>query len=228
MYYVCSGNGIFHTNNTTTPLTAGDIFFSFPGNAFEIESKDDFKYMYISFVGIRGNMILEHLNISKTNFLFHNAEAIYDLWKNGLSLSRTMTNLATEAVLLYTFAHLGNQLLPENTSKEFRHSVTVIKKYIDENYTDHDFSVEQMGKALAYNSKYISSIFKKHFGIGIVDYLNTIRIQTACDMMQQHFTSVSDVSDKCGYSDVHYFSKIFKKKMGVSPTQYINELKRKN
>ena len=40
-------------------------------------------------------------------------------------------------------------------------------------------------------------------------------------MMEQGFTSVSDIADWCGFSDGNYFSKKFKERMGVLPTQYI-------
>ena len=61
-------------------------------------------------------------------------------------------------------------------------------------------------------------------GIGIIEYINTIRIQTACTMMEQNFTSVSDIANKCGYADPQYFSRIFKQRVGVSPLAYIKKL----
>ena len=73
VYYVCSGNGIIHTPGKKTSLTKGDIFFTFPAYQFAIESKENFSYMYISFVGLRTNMIFENLKISNTNFIFHDA-----------------------------------------------------------------------------------------------------------------------------------------------------------
>ena len=71
MYYVCSGKGYIHTTGQITPLTQGDLFFTFPAASFAIESVENFTYMYISFIGLRGNMIMESLNISSNNFLFH-------------------------------------------------------------------------------------------------------------------------------------------------------------
>jgi len=43
-------------------------------------------------------------------------------------------------------------------------------------------------------------------------------------MMEQNFTSVSDIAARCGYSDPQYFSRIFRQKMGVSPMAYIKAL----
>lgn len=225
MYYVCSGHGAIHTAGRITPLTQGDLFFTFPSVSFSIESIENFTYMYISFVGYRGNELMENLKISSNNFLFHNTDEIYDFWKKGLLTNPKVIDLISESVLLYTFSFLGTRLLDEHSQPKQHHSVDLIKKYIDDHFSDHNFSLENMRQELSYNKKYISYIFKKQTGIGIVEYLNTIRIQNACTMIEQGFTSITDIADRCGYSDAQYFSKIFRAKMGIAPTQHIKAVK---
>lgn len=221
MYYVCSGTGAIHTLGKTNPLTKGDMFFTFPGSPFAIESKENFTYMYVSFIGRRGNMIMENLKISGTNFIFHNVHGVYDFWEKCIALSSECKDLIAESVLLYSFAFLDNALFSENKDAKQNQNINLIKKYIDDHFSEHDFSLEKIGKDLSYNPKYISHIFKKQFGVGAIEYLNTIRIQNACTMIEQGFTSVTDIADRCGYSDAQYFSKIFKSKMGYTPTQYM-------
>lgn len=227
MYYVCSGRGMIHTPGKIQPVAEGDIFFTFPANPFKIESIENFTYMYISFTGLRGNMIMERLKICSSNFLFHNASEVHDFWKTSLSYDPELSDLTSESVLLYTFAFLGSKLLPLSSKNKQNDIVSTIKKYIDDNFSSTDFSLEHISRELSYNSKYISTVFKKHMGIGVVEYLNTIRIQHACTMMEQGFTSVNDVANKCGYSDAQYFSKVFKKKMELSPAAYIKSLQEK-
>lgn len=222
MYYVCSGKGYIHTPGKITPLSEGDLFFTFPSYSFSIESVENFTYMYISFVGLRGNMIMESLNINNGNFIFHDSEEVYDFWKKGILISSGMTDLISESVLLYTFSFLGDRIIKKDNKKQ-SHSVDLIKKYIDEHFTDTDFSLENISRELSYNKKYISHVFKKHFGTGITEYVNTVRIQNACTMIEQGFTSVCDIADRSGYSDSQYFSKMFKTKMGFTPTEYIKE-----
>ena len=227
MYYVCSGKGLIHTLGKTTPLSQGDLFFTFPADSFAIESVENFTYMYISFIGIRGNMIMESLNINSNNFIFHRADEVYDFWEKGLSMNSKVMELISESVLLYSFSFLGNRLLLNNDNLKQHRGVELIKKYIDDHFTEHNFSLNNMSRELSYNKKYVSYIFKKHIGTGIVEYLNTVRVQNACTMIEQGFTSISDIADRCGYSDAQYFSKIFKAKMGVAPTQYIKTIQSK-
>lgn len=221
MYYVCSGQGYLHTCGAVAPLAEGDIFFTFPAAPFALESGENFTYMYISFVGLRGNQIMEDLKISSSNFLFHNGSDVRPFWEKGLSVNGNVVALMSEAVLLYTFAFLGDRLLSENREPKQSYSIDRIKKYVDDHFSDCGFSLDAVSRELSYNKKYISTLFKKHIGIGVAEYVNTVRIQNACAMIKQGFISVGDIAEKCGYSDVHYFSKIFKTKMGIAPTEYI-------
>jgi len=224
MHYVCSGQGVLHTTGKITTLKEGDIFFTFPASPFRIESGENFTYMYISFIGSRGNMIMDKLKVSQKNFLFSDCQRVYHLWKEALHVHPNLSDLMSESVLLYTFSVIGEDLIPPKPAPKSNDVVKRIKKCIDDNYTCPDFSIEHISRELSYNKKYISHIFKKEMGISIIEYVNTIRIQTACTMMEQNFTSVSDIAARCGYSDPQYFSRIFRQKMGVSPMAYIKAL----
>ena len=58
-----------------------------------------------------------------------------------------------------------------------------------------------------------------------MEYLHSVRIQHACTMLHQGFSSVSDVAFRCGYSDAQYFSKVFKNRMGMSPRGYMEKVR---
>ena len=73
----------------------------------------------------------------------------------------------------------------------------------------------------SYNKKYLSSAFKQQFKIGISEYMTTVRINHACVLMEQNYTSVKDIAFLCGFSEQMYFSRVFRKKMGVSPKEHM-------
>ena len=221
IYYVSKGQGLLHTTGEIAALSEGDIFFSFPAFPFAIESGDDLEYMYISFLGSRGNMIMEKLNIGPHHFIFHGFDHLSEFWRASIQCTGIFSDLISESVLLYTFSQLGVRLsLQTNETNEAPGAGLLIKKYIDDHYSDTAFSVAAISRELQYNPKYVSAVFKKTFGVGIIEYLTTIRIQQACTMIEQGFTSVSDIGFRCGFSDPQYFSKVFKKRMGLAPEHY--------
>ncbi len=226
VYLVTEGTGKLHTQGEVLPLEAGDVFFSFPAVPFAIESVSDFKYMYISFLGARGNRIMEKLGICAKSPLYPHCQELAAVWTQGLHSPAQLSDIASEAVLLHTFAYLGGKLSNFSENDQGRTDlISIIQKYVDEHFSDPDFSLEQLGKDLKYNKKYLSTVFKRHVGVGIVDYLHTVRIQHACTMLKQGFTSVSDVALRCGYPDAQYFSKVFKRRMNLSPREYMASVK---
>lgn len=225
IHFVCGGKGKLHIAGRTLSLQQGDVFFTFPATPFCIESVDAFSYMYISFLGSRANMIMDSLKISSQNFLFAGCQEIYDFWKKGLASNPELTDLISESILLYSFYYLGDKIISLSPQKTLNEELALkIKKYIDDNLSQPRLSLEMLSQELSYSPKYISSIFKKSFNVGINEYLNTTRIQIACTLMRQGFSSISDVSNRCGYADSQYFSKVFKKKIGVSPKTYIKTI----
>ena len=228
VYLVTQGSGRLHTQGSILPLKAGDVFFSFPAEPFAIESVEDFQYMYISFLGARGNRIMKKLGVSPKNPLYPNCGELEAIWMQGLRSPAQLSDIASEAVLLHTLAYLGGSIakLAEHEGGQID-LISVIQKYVDEHFSDADFSLEKLGNNLKYNKKYLSTVFKRHVGVGIVEYLHTVRIQHACTMLKQGFTSVSDVACRCGYPDAQYFSKVFKRRMGLSPREYMTSVKAK-
>ena len=226
VYFVLRGQGKLHTRGEVLDLTEGDVFFSFPAEPFAIESVADFQYMYISFLGARGNRIMEKLGVSPKAVLFSGCKELETVWMQGLQNPAELSDIASEAVLLHTFAYLGRRLPEFSFGDKGRIDlVSMIQKYVDEHFSDPDFSLERLGNDLKYNKKYLSTVFKRHVGVGIVEYLHTVRIQHACTMLKQGYTSVSDVALRCGYPDAQYFSKVFKRRMSISPREYMATIK---
>ena len=225
IHFVRTGKGKLHVAGRIIPLEPGDVFFTFPGVPFCIESVESFTYMYITFLGSRANMIMDKLEISPQNFHFKECHEICDFCEKGLDSLPETTEWISESVLLYSFHYLGNNIVSvfsakKNTKKE---APFEIKKYIDDNISQTKLSLEVLSQEFSYSPKYISTIFKKHFNVGITEYLNTARIQLACTLMQQGFTSISDIALQCGYADPLYFSKGFRQKMGISPKSHMKK-----
>ena len=226
VYFVLRGTGKLHTRGEVLSLNQGDVFFSFPAEPFAIESVSDFQYMYISFLGARGNRIMDKLGVSAKSPLYPDCKELQTVWTQGLHGPSELSDIASEAVLLHTFAYLGSRLPEFSTGGEGRIDlISMIQKYVDEHFSDPDFSLERLGSDLKYNKKYLSTVFKRHVGVGIVEYLHTVRIQHACTMLKQGFSSVSDVALRCGYPDAQYFSKVFKRRMSISPREYMASVK---
>ena len=70
------------------------------------------------------------------------------------------------------------------------------------------------------------ALFKEKMGLAPIEYVNTLRIERACNLIASTPMSFSKIGENCGFGDNFYFSKIFKKIKGMTPTEYKNSLKK--
>lgn len=223
IHYVSKGSGTLHLCYSSHKISEGDIFFVIPSVPYAIEGENSLEYMYISYLGTRANMITDRLGISYKTCVFHGFSEVEDFWKNSLGAPVEACDLRCESVLLYTFSVMIEKLLISGNETKIADAVTQIKKYIDENFSDSDLSLDKISAVLSYNKKYISTVFKNKFKTGVSEYISILRIQHACTLIQQGVTSIKNVAYLCGFHDPAYFSKVFRKKMGVSPKEHIKK-----
>ena len=95
-----------------------------------------------------------------------------------------------------------------------------VKKYIEENYTKPELTVEQIAAGLYVDSSYLRRTFKKKFNMKITDFLTQIRMEKARELLVQDRYKLSDISEMVGFNDSSYLSKVFKKYFGKSPSEY--------
>ena len=224
MHLVTSGEGEIKCGDTTKRVKRGDIFFAFPAVMESITSIDNFRYMYISYIGIRAGAEMERFGINYKNFVFENFEELYPFWSDALASSPELIDLASESVLLFTLSRIGNRspLKPRNAHDSSSDAnFLLMKKYIDENFANPSLSCEMMAEHFCYNKKYISTLFKKNFQLGITEYINTVRINNACALIEDGYRSVNDLAAAVGFHDALYFSRVFKKKTGCSPREFM-------
>lgn len=82
---------------------------------------------------------------------------------------------------------------------------------------------EYMGFSTAYCSKYI----KKKTNLNFLDYVNSIHLREAEELLQTSELSMTDVSYAAGFKSVQCFNRTFKKHRGMTPTEYRKALKNK-
>lgn len=100
--------------------------------------------------------------------------------------------------------------------------VVGVKKYIEENYSDMDLSLQKVSDLFNVNKTYLSKLMKEQLGYSFVEYMTIIRIDKAKELLINDiiYSNIYEISNKVGFGSQHYFSRVFKKIEGVSPTEY--------
>lgn len=93
-------------------------------------------------------------------------------------------------------------------------------KYIEENYSDEELSLNALASHVNVSPNHLSTIFSQQTGSTFIKYLTEYRIEKAKELLRCTGKRSSEISEEVGYKDPHYFSYMFKKSVGMTPTKY--------
>ena len=101
-----------------------------------------------------------------------------------------------------------------------KYVVQQIMHYMETHYKEK-ISLDQIAANMYLSSFYISKIFKSETGDTPINYLISLRMQKARELLDENpEQSTQAVAMAVGYEDAYHFSKLFKKYFGLSPLYY--------
>ena len=80
--------------------------------------------------------------------------------------------------------------------------------------------VSELAKESCLTERTFLRRFTKATGITPSEYLQRLRVQKACDMLESSATTFEQIAYKVGYEDVSAFRKVFIKIMGLTPKEF--------
>lgn len=94
-----------------------------------------------------------------------------------------------------------------------------ILNYIKEHY-EEPLSLNDLAERFGFSYHYLSSFFAQQSDGTFSEHLNQIRIEKACELLNDKKHTISQVGTLAGYSDHSYFCRVFKKLTGMTPSEY--------
>lgn len=104
-------------------------------------------------------------------------------------------------------------------NQNISNAVDIAIKYIRENY-HKDINMAVTANIINMDYSYFGKLFKKAKGISFVEYLTSVRMEKAIELLRDPINKVSEISKKLGYNNPKHFTRVFKIYFGVSPREY--------
>lgn len=92
-------------------------------------------------------------------------------------------------------------------------------KYIYYNYSK-ELSLELVAKRFNLSKSYFSKRFKAVTGFGFKEYLVSVRLKEACNLLLNTDKTITEIAFLCGFNDSNYFGDAFRKANGISPHNF--------
>ena len=108
----------------------------------------------------------------------------------------------------------------ERLGKKHSSLITEAKEFIVKNYQEETLSLSDVADQVGLSSSHFSTTFKQETGKSFVEFLTSVRMDKAKEMLCFTDMKASQISYEVGYKDPHYFSYLFKKTQGCTPSEY--------
>lgn len=96
-----------------------------------------------------------------------------------------------------------------------------VQAVVLENISNSEFGKDQFAERMNVSPSLLYKKIKALTDLSPSDYIKTVRLDYALELLQSRKYSVTEVSEKCGYTSLKYFSAVFKKHFGKAPSELL-------
>jgi len=89
-----------------------------------------------------------------------------------------------------------------------------------EKHAVEDWSLAEMAEVLGISRFYMCHLFKKEFGLAILEYRNALRLTMAKQQLIRSNDLICKIAVECGFGTSSYFGEVFQESEGITPGQY--------
>lgn len=208
------GEGTFHSEEKDIAVCPGKIIIIPPKAMHSCTFEKDLDRIYIN------GDFHQFFNLTSPTVIMDNAA------NEGMALAKIIyanrySNTEYLSSLCNAFAYyLFERLKIDN---EMHRVIEDIINKMAVSFYDSNFCVTDLLKKSGYAEDYIRAQFKKLTKSTPIEFLTKIRISHACYLIDKYknLLSLSEIAERCGYTDYTYFSRKFKQITNVSPKEYM-------
>ena len=190
--------------------SAEDEFFKVIDNNFKKDS--DLKYLKFRIV----NILIEYV-INNQDFNSDKAE----LFLNKIyKINETDRIAGLKEIISALLVDLDKS--GDNGRDRYKGDIICEKaeNIVSGNIANRNLSVGMIADELKLSSQYLSMIYRKYRKEGLLDFIHSMRIDKAKDLLLNRDLNIKDVSELTGFFNTNTFIRVFKKNEGISPGKY--------
>ena len=109
------------------------------------------------------------------------------------------------------------EIIVEERDKQL---LDMMNRWLSDHLSSPSLSVDEMAEAMGYRRSIFFRKVKALTGQTPADYIRTLRMNRAAELLREETITVAEVAYKVGINEPHYFTKVFKQQFGISPKKY--------
>ncbi|SDD40901.1 two-component system, response regulator YesN [Paenibacillus sp. UNCCL117] len=170
---------------------------------------------------LRMGYIQQNVRVSLLNIFEHKLKMLLEECDVSFKDAPPYDASDDESIIRYYTVMLEKWYLSQNKAGESSMPKVIEQscRYIKENFKE-EITLTEMAALTNFSVSHFSTLFKKHTGSSLVNYVNGIKIEEAKKLLLSTSYSVSEITEIVGFSTTPYFSRVFKTTVGLSPLEY--------
>lgn len=223
LLYLASGAAEFVVDGVHRKLHAGEVVLYRPNEPQEYHYRleDHVEVYWVHFTGSEAEALAQGLGLGGVHTVGEDAR-FRELWDNMIRELRLKRPLADELVAALLRELLVRMARRNREAQTDRPRSTMIERAVDE--IERRFAEPLTVAALAaqYNVEvcWFSRLFRRQMGLSPQQYLMTVRLAKARELLGRTECPVGEVARLVGYDNPLYFSRLFSRVCGCSPREY--------
>lgn len=173
---------------------------------------DTYSYIFCDFefneTAPRKSAVYTQLNTDYAENLFVKLLKSKDSFTDVFSL---LYNIYGEVITIANKAYI---------SKSAKNKISEAKSYIDANFADQSLGVSLLAKRASMSEVYFRRLFKSEHQISPSQYITSVRLKNAKNLMKYPFLTLEDCALQSGFSSVQYFCRVFKANTSITPSKF--------
>lgn len=225
-FYLEEGETTVYIDSVEYKVEAGDLCIAFPNQIHQFRTVKPERYMLFI---INPDMLPEISEVFATRIPSSAVIRGADLPAGSADMLRRMgeiytdkkdyTNVVLRGLLLAFFGDIFSVLSMTEAKPMATHALRDVLDYCDRNFS-RDLSLSTLEEELHISKYYISHMFSDKLKVRFNDYLNSLRINSACRMLLTSDKTVTEISELVGFNTLRTFNRAFVRHMGISPSEY--------
>ncbi len=144
---------------------------------------------------------------------------------HAIKISKGMARFAQFVDLLLVLSRCDDYRLLSSAQMEYSENgssmnrINLVLDYINQNYAE-DIAMPDVCALVGMTEPGFSRYFHKTIGNTFTDFLNSLRVGKACQLLQQTDMYISNVCYEVGFRNLANFNRRFMDIKGVTPSQY--------
>ncbi len=122
-------------------------------------------------------------------------------------------------VIRLLFGGLGIHLVNDQRHKKEKLKSEIVE-FVKNHFANPNMSLAMVADQFLMNYTYMSHFFKDFIGTNFIDYISTLRISKAKELLRSTNMAIGDIATAVGYANATVLIKIFKKIAGITPGAY--------